>query len=199
MYLKNQMITFLPRLCFIAMLLFLGKSVSADEQIPKENPLPQRETPVPHIEGYADWKFTDSIETLHSDDRLMFIEAGEETCEFGKEEKRDKSTWPDCFYHTSEIFQEPAEIFILATKQHIERILIHFNRLDSKSDSKDCASVINVAIDNLVKNSGFLRGKMSLRDKCFGNPPMAEPWNLQIIVLAKAGDWCCLQFFLPQL
>jgi hypothetical protein len=170
-YLKNQMITFLPRLCFIAMLLFLGKPVSADEEIPKENPLPQRETPVPHIEGYADWKFTDSIETLHSDDRLMFIEAGEETCEFGKEEKRDKSTWPDCFYHTSEIFQEPAEIFILATKQHIERILIHFNRLGSKSDSKDCASVMNVVVDNLVKKFGVPTGKNESERQVFWESP----------------------------
>ena len=98
------MIIFLPRLCFIAMLLFLGKSVSADEEIPKENPLPQRDIPVPKIEGYADWKFTHSIEALQSDDRLAFIEAGEEKCKFGEEEKRDKSRWPDCFYHTTEIF-----------------------------------------------------------------------------------------------
>jgi hypothetical protein len=62
------MISFLPRLLMIAVLL-LGQSVFADEEVPKENPLPQRETPVPKIEGYADWKFTDSLETLQSDNR----------------------------------------------------------------------------------------------------------------------------------
>ena len=171
MYLKNQMITFLPRLCFIAMLLFLGTSVSADEEIPKENALPQRENPVPQIEGYADWKFTNSIETLHSDDRLMFIEAGEEKCEFGKDEKRDKSTWPDCFYQTTKILQEPAEIFILVSKEHFERMLIHFNRLDSKSDSKDCASVINVAVDHLVNKFGIPTSKNDAERQVFWESP----------------------------
>ena len=164
------MITFLPRLFIIAFLL-LGQSVFADEEVPKENPLPQRDTPVPKIEGHADWKFTDSIETLQSDNRLTFIEAGEEKCEFGKEEKRDKLTWPDCFYQTTKILQEPAEIFILVSKEHIERILIHFNRLDSKSDSKDCASVINAALDHLAKKFGIPTSKNDAERQVFWESP----------------------------
>jgi hypothetical protein len=164
------MITFLPRLLFMVVLL-LGQSVLADEDVPTENPLPQRDIPVPKIEGYADWKFTDSIETLQSDDRLIFIEAGEEKCEFGKEEKRDKATWPGCFYHTTEILQEPAEIFILVVKERIERILIHFNRLDSKSDSKDCASVINAGLDHLAKKFGIPTSKNEAERQVFWESP----------------------------
>jgi hypothetical protein len=165
------MITFLPRLFIIVGLLFLGESVFADEELPKENPLPQRETPVPQIEGYADWKFTHSLETLQRDDRLRFIEAGEEKCEFGKEEKRDKSTWPDCFYHATKILQEPAEIFILVFKEEIERILIHFNRLDSKSDSNDCASVINAVVDYLVKKFEIPTSKNDAERQVFWESP----------------------------
>jgi hypothetical protein len=164
------MITFLPRLIFIVVLL-LGQSVLAEEDVPTENPLPQRDAPVPKIEGYADWKFTHSIEALQSDDRLAFIEAGEENCEFGKEEKRDKSRWPDCFYHTTEIFQEPAEIFILVAKERIEHILIHFNRLDSKSDSKDCASVINAVVDHLVNKFGVPTSKNDVERQVFWESP----------------------------
>ena len=165
------MTIFLHRLFIIVVLLFLGESVFADEQLPKENPLPQRETSVPKIEGYADWKFSDSIETLRRDDRLAFIEAGEEKCEFGKEEKRDKSTWPDCFHFTTEIFREPAEIFILVSQEHIERILIHFNRLDSKSDSKDCASVINSVVDHLVNKFGVPTSKNDVERQVFWKSP----------------------------
>jgi len=165
------MITFLPRLCIIAILLFLGESVFADEELRKENPLPQREIPVPRIEGYADWKFTHSLETLLHDNRLTFIDAGEEKCEFGKVEKRDMATWPDCFYYATEIFQEPAEIFILVTKEHIERILIHFNRLDSKTDSNDCASVINVVVDRLVKKFGIPTRKNDAERQVFWESP----------------------------
>ena len=136
------MATFPSRL-FVIVVILLGQPVFAQEEVSKEAPLPQRDTPVPKIEGYADWKFTDSLETLQSDNRLTFIEAGEEKCAFGKEENRDQSRWPDCFYYQTQIFQEPAEIFILVGKEHIDRILIHFNRRDSKSDSKDCASVIH--------------------------------------------------------
>jgi hypothetical protein len=165
------MMTFLPRLFMIVGLLFLGESVFADEELPKENPLPQRETPVPQIEGYADWKFTHSLETLQRDNRLTFIKAGEEKCQFGKEEKREMATWPDCFYQTTEIFQEPAEIFILVTKEHIERIVIHFNRLNSKSDSNDCASVINVVVDHLVKNFGIPTKKNDAERQVFWESP----------------------------
>ena len=164
------MITFLPRLLIIVVLL-LGQSVLADEDVPTENPLPQRDTPVPKIEGYADWKFTHSIEALQSDDRLTFIEAGEEKCKFGEEEKRDKSRWPDCFYHTTEIFQEPAEIFILIGKDNIERMVIHFNRLDSKSDSKDCASVINAVVDHLVNKFGVPTSKNDVERQVFWESP----------------------------
>jgi hypothetical protein len=165
------MTIFLPRLFIVIGLLFLGESVFANEEVPKENPLPQRETPVPQIEGYADWKFTDSLETLHSDDRLTFIKAGEEKCEFGKEEKRDMATWPDCFYQTTNIFQEPAEVFILVTQEHIERMLIHFNRLGSKSDSKDCASVVNVVVDNLAKKFGIPTRKNDAERQVFWESP----------------------------
>ena len=164
------MITFLLRLLIIVVLL-LGQSVLADEDVPAENPLPQRDTPVPKIEGYADWKFTDSIETLQSDDRLTFIEAGEEKCKFGEEEKRDQSRWPDCFYHTTEIFQEPADLFILVAKERIERILIHFNRLDSKSDSKDCTSVINAVVDYLVEKFGIPTRKNDVERQVFWESP----------------------------
>jgi hypothetical protein len=164
------MMTFLPRLFIIAFLL-LGQSALADEDVPTENPLPQRDTPVPKIEGYADWKFTHSIEALQSDDRLAFIEAGEEKCKFGEEEKRDKSRWPDCFYHTTEIFQEPAEIFILVAKERIERMVIHFNRLDSKSDSKDCASVINAVIDHLANKFGVPTSKNDVERQVFWESP----------------------------
>jgi hypothetical protein len=149
------MTIFLHRLLFIVMLFFLGQSAFADEDVPKKNPLPQRNIPVPQIEGYADWKFSDSIKTLQKDARLTFIKAGEEKCALGKEERRARASWPDCFYHATKIFQEPAEIFILVSKEHIERILIHFNRLDSKSASKDCASVINAVVDHLVNKFGI--------------------------------------------
>jgi hypothetical protein len=102
---------------------------------------------------------------------LTFIHAGEEKCEFGKEEKRDRASWPDCFYHATEIFQEPAEIFILVTKEHIERILIHFNRLGSKSDSNDCSSVINVALDHLVKKFGIPTRKNDAERQVFWESP----------------------------
>jgi len=151
--------------------LLLGQSVYADEEVPKENPLPRRETPVPKIEGYADWKFTDSLETLQSDNRLRFIEAGEEECKFGEEEKLDKSRWPDCFYHETKILQEPAEIFILVFNKEIERILIHFNRLDSKSDSKDCVSIVNVAVDHLVNKFGIPTSKNDAERKVFWESP----------------------------
>ena len=164
------MTTFLRRL-FIIVMLLLGQSVLADEEVPKENPLPQRDTPVPKIEGSADWKFTDSIETLQSDNRLTFIEAGEEDCEFGKEEKRDQSRWPDCFYYQTQIFQEPAEIFILVVKEHIERILIHFNRLDSKSNSKDCASVINAVVGHLANKFGIPTSKNDVERQVFWESP----------------------------
>jgi hypothetical protein len=164
------MATFLSRLFIIVVLLF-GQSVFAEEEVPKENSLPQRDTPAPKIEGYADWKFTDSIETLQSDNRLTFIEAGEEKCEFGKEEKRDQSRWPDCFYHTTEIFQEPAEIFILVVKERIERMLIHFNRLDSKSDSKDCADVIHAVVDYLVNKFGVPTSKNDAERQVFWESP----------------------------
>jgi len=153
------MTTFLSRGFIMVAVLCLGQPVFADEDVPKENPLPQRDTPVPKIEGYADWKFTDSIEALQNDTRLTFIEGGEEKCEFGKEEKRSKATWPDCFYSATKIFEEPAEIFILVSKEHVERIIIHFNRLDSKTDSKDCAAVINVVVDHLVKKFGIPTSK----------------------------------------
>lgn len=165
------MTIFLHRLLILAVLLFLGPSVFADEDVPKEKPLPQRDTPVPQIEGYADWKFTDSIETLQSDDRLTFIKAGEEKCEFGKEEKRAQASWPDCFYHATNIFQEPAEIFILVAEERIERLLIHFNRLDSKSDSKDCASVINVVVDHLVNKFGIPTKKNDKKRQVFWKSP----------------------------
>ena len=164
------MITFLARLLIIVVLL-LGQSVLADEDVPTENPLPQRDTPVPKIEGYADWKFTDSLETLQRDDRLTFIEAGEEKCEFGKEANRDQSRWPDCFYHVTKILQEPAEIFILVSKEHIERMVIHFNRLDSKSDSKDCASVINAVVDHLVEKFGVPTSKNDVKRQVFWESP----------------------------
>jgi len=160
------MFTFLPRLLIIVVLL-LGQSVLADEDVSTENPLPQRDTPVPKIEGYADWKFTDSLETLQNDNRLTFIKAGEEKCEFGKEEKRAKATWPDCLYHATEIFQERAEIFILVNKEHIERIVIHFNRLNSKSDSKDCASVIHAVVDHLVNKFGIPTSKNDAEKQVF--------------------------------
>ena len=165
------MTIFLHRLLILVMLLSLGQSVFADEDVPKENPLPQRDTPVSKIEGYADWKFTDPIETLQNDDRLRFIEAGEENCEFGKEENRDQSTWPDCFYYATKIFQEPAEIFILVSKGNIERMLIHFNRLDSKSNSKDCASVINIVVDHLVKKFGIPTKKNDAERQIFWESP----------------------------
>ena len=151
--------------------LLLGQSVFADEEVPKKNPLPQRETPVPKIEGYADWKFTDSLETLQSDNRLRFIEAGEEKCKFGEEEKLDKSRWSDCFYQETKILQEPAEIFILVFKEEIERILIHFNRLDSKSDSKDCVSIVNAAVDHLVNKFGIPTSKNDAERKVFWESP----------------------------
>ena len=69
------MATFPFRL-FIIVVILLGQPVFAQEDAPKDAPLPQRDTPVPKIEGYADWKFTDSLETLQSDNRLTFIEAG---------------------------------------------------------------------------------------------------------------------------
>lgn len=161
----------LHRLLILVVLLFLGQSVFADEEVPKENPLPQRDTPVPKFEGYADWKFTDTIETLQSDTRLTFIEAGEEKCEFGKEEKRDQSRWPDCFYYQTQIFQEQAEIFILVEKEHIDRILIHFNRRDSKSDSKDCASVIRAVVDYLVNKFGIPTSKNDAKKQVFWESP----------------------------
>ena len=165
------MTLFLHGLFITVTLLSLGETGFANEPQPKETPLPQRETSVPKIEGYADWKFTDSIETLQSDDRLTFIETGEEKCEFGEEEKRDQSRWPDCFYHTTEIFQEPAEIFILVAKERIERILIHFNRLDSKSNSKDCASVINAVVDYLVNKFGIPTSKNDVERQVFWESP----------------------------
>ena len=67
------MATFPSRL-FIIVVLLLGQSVFAQEEVPEDAPLPQRDTPVPKIEGYADWKFTDSLETLQSDNRLTFYE-----------------------------------------------------------------------------------------------------------------------------
>ena len=163
----------------MAVLLFLGESVLADEEAPKSPPLPQRDTPVPQINGYADWKFTDSLKTLQNDNRLRFIEAGEEKCEFGKEEKQDKATWPDCFYHTTNILQEPAEIFILVSKEHIERILIHFNRLDSKSDSKDCAFVINTVLDYLVNKFGIPTSKNDAERQVFWESPFGGTLEFQ--------------------
>jgi len=164
------MTLFLLRLVILVLLL-PGQSVFADEEVPEKNPLPQRETPVPQIEGYADWKFTDSLETLQSDERLTFIKAGEEKCEFGKEEKRDMATWPDCFYQTTNIFQEPAEVFILVTQEHIERMIIHFNRLDSESDSKDCVSVVNLVVDNLAKKFGVPTRKNDAKRQVFWESP----------------------------
>ena len=164
------MATFPFRL-FIIVVILLGQPVFAQEDAPKDAPLPQRDTPVPKIEGYADWKFTDSLETLQSDNRLTFIEAGEEKCAFGKEENRDQSRWPDCFYHQTQIFQEPAEIFILVSKEHIDRILIHFNRRDSKSDSKDCASVINAVVDHLVNKFGVPTSKNDVERQVFWESP----------------------------
>jgi hypothetical protein len=172
------MMTFLSRLLMIAVLL-LGQSVFADEEVPKENPLPQRETSVPKIEGYAGWKFTDSLETLQSDNRLRFIEAGEEKCKFGEEEKRDQSTWPDCFYHETKILQEPAEIFILVFNEEIERILIHFNRLDSKSDSKDCVSILNAAVDHLVNKFGIPTSKNDAERQVFWKSPYGGTLEFQ--------------------
>ena len=165
------MTKFFPRLIFIVLLLFIGEAVLAEEETRKENPLPQRDTPVPKIEGYADWKFTHSLESLQSDDRLVYIEAGEENCEFGKDEKRDKSTWPDCFYMATEIFQEPAGIFILVSKKQIEAIRIHFNRLDSKSTSKDCASVMNIVIDHLAKKWGTPTSKNDVEKQVLWESP----------------------------
>ena len=161
----------IPSRLFIIVVILLGQPVFAQDEVPKEAPLPQRDTPVPKIEGYADWKFTDSIETLQSDNRLTFIEAGEEKCKFGEEEKRDKSRWPDCFYHTTKIFQEHAEIFILVRKEQIDRILIHFNRRDSKSDSKDCASVINAVVDHLVNKFGIPTNKNDAKRQVFWKSP----------------------------
>ena len=164
------MATFPFRL-FIIVVILLGQPVFAQEDASKDAPLPQRDTPVPKIEGYADWKFTDSLETLQSDNRLTFIEAGEEKCTFGKEEKRDQSRWPDCFYYQTQIFQEPAEIFILVSKEHIDRILIHFNRRDSKSDSKDCASVIHAVVDYLVNKFGVPTSKNNAEKQVFWESP----------------------------
>jgi hypothetical protein len=164
---RIKMTTFLSRGCIMIVLLCLGQPVFADEDIPKGKPLPQRDTPVSKVEGYADWKFTDSLETLQSDVRLTFIEAGEENCEFGKDEKRDQSRWPDCFYYETKIFQEPAKIFILVVKERIERILIHFNRLDSKADSKDCAAVIQSVVANLVKKFGIPTRKNDAERQAF--------------------------------
>jgi hypothetical protein len=164
------MATFPSRL-FVIVVILLGQSVFAQEEVTKDAPLPQRDTPVPKIEGYADWKFTDSLETLQSDNRLTFIEAGEEKCAFGKEENRDQSRWPDCFYHQTQIFQEPAEIFILVVKERIERILIHFNRRDSKSDSKDCASVIHAVVDYLVNKFGVPTSKNDAKKQVFWESP----------------------------
>ena len=161
------MTTFLSRGFIMFALLCLGQPVFADEDVPKEKSLPEREFPIPRIEGYADWKFTDSIEALQSDTRLTFIKGGEEKCEFGKEEMHAKATWPDCFYSATKIFEEPAEIFILVTKEQVERIIIHFNRLDSKADSKDCASVINVVVDHLVKNFGIPTSKNDAERQVF--------------------------------
>lgn len=164
---RIPMTTFLSHGFIMFTMLCLGQPVFADEEIPKEKPLPERDSPVPQIEGYADWKFTDSIEALQSDTRLTFIEGGEEKCEFGKEEKRSKATWPDCFYSATKIFEEPAEIFILVTKEQVERIIIHFNRLDSKTDSKDCAAVMNVVVDHLVKKFGIPTSKNDAERQVF--------------------------------
>ena len=160
------------RLFIIATLLFLGDTGFAQEKPEsKEKPLPKREVAIPKIEGYGDWTFTDSIGTLRDDDRLIFIKAGEDKCEFGKEEQRDRSKWPDCFYGTVEIFEEPAEIFILVVKKGIERILIHFNRLESKSASKDCASVLNVVVDHLIKKFGVPTSKNDEKKQVFWESP----------------------------
>ncbi|MDR4493988.1 MAG: hypothetical protein R3B74_06140 [Nitrospirales bacterium] len=161
------MTVFLFRLFIMAVLLFLGKPGLAQEGAPKEAPLPQRNFPVPKIEGYADWKFTDSLETLQNDHRLKFIEAGGEKCEFGKEEQRDRIAWPDCFYHATEIFQEPGDLFILVSQERIERIVIQFNRLDSESDSHDCASVMNAVVDRLVEKFGIPTSKNDVERQVF--------------------------------
>ncbi len=172
------MATFPFRL-FIIVVILLGQPVFAQKEVPKDAPLPQRDTPVPKIEGYADWKFTDSLETLQSDNRLTFIEAGEEKCDFGKEENRDQSRWPDCFYYQTQIFQEPAEIFILVDREHIDRILIHFNRRDSKSDSKDCASVIHAVVDHLVEKFGIPTSKNDAERQVFWESPYGGTLEFQ--------------------
>jgi hypothetical protein len=178
------MLTLLLRLFMVAILL-LGQSVLADEAIPKENPLPQRQRPVPKIEGYADWKFTNSLKSLRRDDRLTFIKGGDGKCKFGEEEKRDRATWPDCFYQTTEIFQEPAEIFILVSQKRIERILIHFNRLDSKSESNDCAAVINTVVDHLVKKFGLPTRKNDAERQMFWESPYGGTLEFQNNCISK--------------
>ena len=89
------MTLFLLRLVIIGVLLFLGESVLADEEALKSPPLPQRDTSVLQIDGYADWKFTDSLETRQNNNRLTDIEAGEEKCEFGKEATRARLVFSD--------------------------------------------------------------------------------------------------------
>ena len=143
----------------------------AEEATKEEKPLPQRDQPVPQIDGYAEWMFSDSMESLQQDKRLTFIEKGNVKCEFGKDESGDEATWPDCFYHSTTIFEEPAEIFILVNNESIQRILIQFDRRDSKKDSKACASVINAVVDHLVKKFGIPTGKDDKDRKVFWESP----------------------------
>ncbi len=149
----------------------LSELVHADDQAPPDGALPKREAPVPHIEGYADWKFTDSLDTLKRDTRLTFIEKGEEKCDFGKEEQRERTKWPDCFYYPTKIFQESAEITILVSQERIERIAIHFNRRDSKTNSHDCRKVLDAVVDPLVNKYGIPTSKNVDNKQLFWESP----------------------------
>ena len=155
----------------ICSLLWAEPVYADDNVVQPENALPKRETPVPKIEGYADWKFTDSIETLKSDTRLTFIEQGEEKCDFGKEEQRERNKWPDCFYYSTRIFQEPAEITILVSQEKIERIAVRFNRRDSKTASNDCRNVLNAVVDPLVNKYGIPTSKNVDKKQLFWESP----------------------------
>ncbi len=158
-----RMPSFFVGLCLLLFFIPNGSTGHAEETKEEtkkeEKPLPQRTQPVPKIDGYGPWKFTDSFETLKKDKRLTFIQKGQLKCEFGRDENADEATLPDCFYQSTEIFQEAAEIFLLVDNETLQQIEIHFDRDESEKDSKACASVLNTVVDQLVKKFGVPTGK----------------------------------------
>ena len=111
----------------------------------------ERDTPVPKIEGYADWKFTDSIAKLHNDRRLTFKKYGEVGCFV------DPTV--DCFVLDTILFDHSAKMIIHVSQDRIKKITLSFFFAERVNECKSTSQDIFVALN---QKYGHFTGRLSL-------------------------------------